>query len=180
MASNVCIPATRTTRHSHVEALLPRLRRHAVMLAGSRQRGDETVAVCLQAYRRQPGRVRTTHAQADLFRLFHSILGPAVKPAQAGASGGCADSHLHLIAADTPGHCADTVPDSLRLLETLTSAQRRVLTLVSVEGFTVKEAADILGMAAEETAILLDRARKTLLQPTAKPQDGPVRRIKEA
>lgn len=164
MASNMCLSSKRMIQHSHVEAILPRLRRHAVMVTGSRHWADETVATCLRAYRLEPGQVRVDHAPADLFRLFHNVAGLAGKPARATGSTGC----------------ADTMPERLRLLGVLSPAQRRVLTLVTVEGFTVKEAADILGMAVDEASVLLGGARKALLAPATKPLDGPARRIKEA
>lgn len=132
-------------RHAHVKAVLPRLRRHAFILAGDRALADESVYQCLKACRDQPGRVRPETVSVDLFRLFYDVAAPQSGP------------HTPQSHATPSGRCADTFA---RLLA-LPMGHRQVLALASVEGFSVSQCADVLGMPNDRVGTLLAEARRT-------------------
>ncbi len=128
-------------RHAHVKAVLPRLRRHAFILAGDRALADESVFQCLRACREQPDRVRPETVNVDLFRLFYDVAAPqATQPRKS-----------------TAGRCGDTFD---RLLA-LPMGHRQVLALASVEGFSVAQCADVLGMPTDRVGTMLAQARRS-------------------
>ncbi|KJS42832.1 MAG: hypothetical protein VR70_03350 [Rhodospirillaceae bacterium BRH_c57] len=132
-------------RHAHVKAVLPKLRRHAFILAGDRALADESVLQCLKACREQPDRVRPESVNIDLFRLFYDVAAPhsAPPPTQRPAGPG--------------GRCNATID---RLLA-LPMGHRQVLALAAVEGFSVAQCADVLGMPPSRVGALLAQARQS-------------------
>lgn len=170
--------------HTHVKDALPKLRRHAFILAGNRAVADVSVAECLMAYRRAPHRVRPEAAEIDLFRLFH-----ATTPLGMAANSPAASAHRALaVAAATlpasrhstlapmagatladasdgqpaPSHRDGQTAGVLGRFRALPAAQRQVLTLVSVEGFSVEECAHVLDVSAQRVGALLAEARRRL------------------
>ncbi|HJQ61021.1 MAG TPA: response regulator [Vineibacter sp.] len=131
---------------------LPYLRRYARALTGSQATGDRWVRQCVEALVRQPG---ANHAgrgsKADMFALFHSlhqIDGSAARGESGGdsAAGGNAPTRLTARMRD------------------ISATPRRMLLLTALEGFTVEEAARILGIDATTAAQELAAARSTLQQ----------------
>lgn len=119
-----------------VKGLLPRLRRHALVLTGDAGQADRSLAECLTALRRRPGAVRGSTLRLDLFRLYHatvrdSLPAPPVDPATSPFGG-------------------------------LATEAREVVSLVAVERFSVAEAAEVLGLSRHRVAGLLVQARRHL------------------
>lgn len=147
-------------RHAHVTAILPRLRRHALILAGDRAMADESVSRCLQSYRADPSRVRTERAALDLFRLFHDALAVPVALAEATAG--------RRTEATTPKGPEHEEPAgarraaAVRLLGGLPPAQRRVLSLIAIEDFSVDDCAHVLSLPRSRVTALLADARRGL------------------
>ena len=108
---------------------LPFLRRYARAVSGSQKRGDEWVRLCAEVAVEQPELIaKTADTKLGVFKLFHSLQQPFGRLDQAGSSG-------------------DSV--SGRLKESLTDMAplpRQVLLLTVLEGFTVGDAAEILGI----------------------------------
>src|SRR5712671_813208 len=123
---------------------LPFLRRYARAVTGSQKRGDEWVRLCAEVAVQQPDLI----AQADdtklgVFTLFHRLRQPF-------------------------GNLEESTSDnsvSGRLKESLTDmapVQRQVLLLTVLEGFTVADAATILGIDAGTAERSLEEARREL------------------
>lgn len=172
--------------HAHVKDALPRLRRHAFILAGDRALADESVAECLKAYRRDPQRVRPEAADIDLFRLFHDTAALGITLGRTGSPHARAMASVAAVTpmppprqalpavgadlAEAPGaEAPDSGPEArgraagvLGRFQALPAAQRQVLTLVSVEGFSVKECAHVLDLPAQRVGTLLAEARNRL------------------
>lgn len=163
------LPGAPASSLAHVQAALPHLRRHAYMIAGNRRQADEDVCACLRAYRRTPALIRHRHAHLDLFRLFHRVAhGPATPDSQDTAPRTAAlhtgDAPVAAGAAPSP---LARLPSPLARLNVLTAPQRHILTLVSVEGFSVAQAALILDMEIDRAATLLTAARRRLMSSAA-------------
>ena len=56
-----------------VVALIPRLRRHARLLSGSQEIGDEYVRICLELITVEPQRLEQAPLAQCLFRAFHLV-----------------------------------------------------------------------------------------------------------
>ncbi|MGC2857773.1 sigma factor-like helix-turn-helix DNA-binding protein [Novispirillum sp. DQ9] len=171
-----------SVHHAHVKAALPRLRRHAFILAGDRTVADDSVAECLKAYRRDPGRVRPEAVNIDLFRLFHDTTPLGAAGAGRGVVSGVTPpppSRAMAVAAVAPMAAGGTIagsPDDdppaaprpgravgvLGRFQALPPGHRQVLTLVSVEGFSIEECAHVLGLPAQRVGTLLADARRRL------------------
>lgn len=143
--------------HTHVKAVLPRLRRHALFLTGNATVADRAVMCCLHAYRAQPERVRTATARLDLFRLFHMQTAPATQAVPAVA----AHAEAWSGAPQTPELSAISRP-ARPTFGGLAADQRSVLALVAVEGFSIAESAGVLNISTARASRLLRDARAQL------------------
>ncbi len=129
---------------------LPRLRRHAYLLTGNRHAADEAVTACLAALPRDENGAHFAADEVALFRCFHSAVLAPTDPI-AGPDAACeADADL----AETR--------DRLFALPPL---ERRVLLLVSLEGFSIADAASILCIQRSRAAAALLGARGRMVQP---------------
>lgn len=129
---------------------LPRLRRHAYLLTGNRHSADEAVMACLAALPRDTAGKPCVADDKALFRTFHSAVLAPTEPV-AGPDAACeADADL----AETR--------DRLFALPPL---ERRVILLVSLEGFTMSEASAILCIERARAARALLSARSLMVQP---------------
>lgn len=129
---------------------LPRLRRHAYLLVGNQPAADTAVAACLKALPRDEAGRPTCTDTAALFRTFHTATLVPSEPV-AGPDASCE--------AD-----ADMAETRDRLFA-LSPVERRVLVLVSIEGFSVSEVAQILVMDRGRVAQALLRARRLMVRP---------------
>ena len=123
---------------------LPFLRRYARAVSGSQKRGDEWVRLCAEVVLQQPELVAGAEdTKLGVFALFHRLQQP-------------------FGVLDEPGS-ENSV--SGRLKESLTDMaplQRQVLLLTVLEGFTVGDAAYILGIDLEKAERSLEEARREL------------------
>ena len=123
---------------------LPFLRRYARAVSGSQQRGDEWVRLCAEVAVQQPELIaKSADTKLGVFKLFHSLQQPF---------GGLERS----VAVESV---------SGRLKESLTEMaplQRQVLLLTVLEGFTVGDAAEILGVDIDTAERGLAEARQEL------------------
>lgn len=134
---------------------VPYLRRHARMLAGSSQTGDDYVRLCLELLIDEPDRLQGDDARLLLYRAFQSIWDAVAHKLE------------HLVDDVSPDEAAAFEP----LLRNLASFERRVALLANVEGFAEDEIAAILGASraridsslADSAATGSDRAGKEVL-----------------
>jgi CheY-like chemotaxis protein/DNA-directed RNA polymerase specialized sigma24 family protein len=124
---------------------LPFLRRYARAVTGSQQQGDEWVRLCAEVAVQQPDLIAEAEdTKLGVFALFHRLRQPFGDMEDA-ASGG------------------ESVRG--RLKESLTEMapmQRQVLLLTVLEGFTVSDAAHILGVSTDAAERSLEEARREL------------------
>lgn len=118
---------------------LPFLRRYARALTGSQRLGDATVRELLEAILLAPQEFDAGKPpRAELYRLFHHLWKPA------------------LVAGLTEPSTGDGLVARLPILS------RQALLLTAVEGFSIKEAADILGSSTEEVNADIIAARQSI------------------
>ena len=121
---------------------LPYLRRYARALTGSQGSGDQYVRLCLEAVIADRSLIDPARApRAALYAAFHRVAAHVSPLGDAPAAGG--------------GGLAGRVA-------TLPRHERQVLLLTSIEGFTLADAADILGIDVAEAAARLETARAAM------------------
>ncbi|HZP99691.1 MAG TPA: response regulator [Reyranella sp.] len=127
-----------------ITSTLPFLRRYARAVTGSQKQGDEWVRLCAEVILRQPEVVGDApNTKLGVFALFHRLQQPF----------GGLDSGTEVGSV------------SGRLKESLTEMapqQRQVLLLTVLEGFTVGDAAHILGISVDAAERSLREARQEL------------------
>jgi CheY-like chemotaxis protein/DNA-directed RNA polymerase specialized sigma24 family protein len=125
--------------------VLPYLRRYTRALTGTKERGDRYVRQFLEAVLADPDLVSGEgDSKLETFKSFHQVcsgLDPAADPSVAGEN---ADLELE------------------RQIAALPALDRQILLLVSLEGFSVANAAEILGIAADDAREKLLQARLDL------------------
>jgi DNA-directed RNA polymerase specialized sigma24 family protein/CheY-like chemotaxis protein len=131
------------------EALLkqiPYLRRHARLLTGSQEVGDEYVRICLEMVIAEPHHLANGDLKGQLFRAFHAVWRVVTTTIGEG-------SPLERV------DLSDRLEQGLTALPPL---ERRVLLLAVVEKFSHAEIAHILDLDEAEIGDLLARARREL------------------
>lgn len=126
--------------------ILPYLRRYARALTGSQDRGDRYVRQFLEIVLHDP---KLMEAEGDLkqkaFTVFHKV--------RAGLD-------TDTPAVPTPDAGSD--PSMERRIAKLPAIYREILLLVSLEGFSITQAAEIVGIPPEEAREKLIKARLDL------------------
>jgi CheY-like chemotaxis protein/DNA-directed RNA polymerase specialized sigma24 family protein len=125
---------------------VPHLRRHARLLTGSQEIGDECVRICLETVVAEPRYLEGGDLKIRLFRAFHAAW-RVVETTLSEAS---------------PLQAVELKERVERSLGVLLPLERRVLLLAAVEGFTHGEIADILDLDRARVVELLARARRGL------------------
>lgn len=145
--------------------LIPRLRRFAMALTGSRADGDDLAQDALEkALKRldqyQPG----TRLDSWVFRIAQNAWIDQVRSRQSRARVVTEDPD-----ADAPGvdgraamNASLTLAKALSVMASLPEEQRAVVTLVQIEGYSYREAAEILGVPEGTVNSRLVRARAVL------------------
>ena len=125
---------------------VPYLRRHARLLTGSQEVGDECVRICLEMVVAEPHHLEGGDLKVRLFRAFHA----AWRVVETTISEASPLEGLEL---------SERVEQGLGVLSPL---ERRVLLLAVVEGFTYAEIAQILDLEQARIVELLGQARRDL------------------
>ena len=123
------------------EALLkhiPYLRRHARLLTGSQEVGDEYVRICLEMVIAEPHHLANGDLKVQLFRAFHAVW----RVVTTTISEGSPLEHVDL---------SDRLEQGLSALPPL---ERRVLLLAVVEKFTHEEVARFMGLPKKKLSII--------------------------
>ena len=145
--------AEMTDSLSAVATLIPRLRRHARLLSGSQQVGDEYVRICLELISAEPRHIEQGPLPLLLFRTFHQVwaaVATTLERNQPDDEAGM-DSRLE------------------QGLAALPSLQRRVLLLQVVEEFSPEEVGQILTLDPALVRALVAEAREELVKEVTVP-----------
>ena len=137
------MPETVSPISAQIGPHLPFLRRYGRALTGSQRSGDAFVRAALEALLAEPGQFdRENNPRVELFRLFHAIYAPIADGVE-----------------QAPGY--DSVSDAVgeSILARLPLQRREAMLLTAVEGFSVEQAAIILGRDAADVQADIDRAR---------------------
>lgn len=145
--------------------LMPRLRRFALALTGSRADGDDLVQDALERALKRLDQWRPgTRLDSWLFKIAQNAWIDQMRSRR--ARGRVLDIDPD---ADAPGvdgaramEAHLTLAKALEALAAMPEEQRVVVTLVLIEGFTYAEAADILGVPEGTVTSRLGRARARL------------------
>ena len=124
---------------------VPYLRRHARLLTGSTEVGDEYVRLCLELIVAEPERLEGDDLRAQLFAAFHTAWGALNLP--------------------QPARPADPMSQEERLAHGITKLaplERRVLLLAAVENLPLDQVGRILGLDETEARELLAKSRLDL------------------
>ncbi len=170
--------ANETDVRHQIVALLPRLRRFAVTLAGSRDLADDVVqSACEKALSRLHQYMPGTRLDSWMFQIVKTTFIDHMR------------RHQRRQHADLTPELAETFPSDARIHEQtvaradlaivrteiarLPEEQREVLALVTIEGLSYQDAADVLSVPIGTIMSRLSRARRKLAlaldQPTAAP-----------
>lgn len=157
---------TKAMFQADLVALVPRLRRFALSLAGNRQDADDLVqAACEKALRNAAQFVPGTRMDSWMYRIIQNLwLDDRRKSARHGAA---VDPDEALLSDD--GKAASLPQDRMMLAQTrkamgeLPEGQREVLALVAIEGLSYREVAETLQVPIGTVMSRLSRAREALL-----------------
>ena len=137
-----------TDRSKEIVAQLPYLRRYARALTGSQKRGDQYVRVCLEAILAEPSQISEQEdLRLQLFKVFHDawhVVNSAIGEVEPSAN--------------------ESRPQLEQRLAALPSAERQVLLLVSLEGFSIDQTARILSLNTAEVEAKLSEARADIMR----------------
>lgn len=124
---------------------VPHLRRHARLLSGSKDVGDEYVRIALELVVAEPERLRGDNQRILLFRAFHAVW-----------------SALNESARRTPGDAVTIMERLDQGLAALAPIERRVLLLAVVEEMSLEQVALVLDLDVATVRRHLAQARASL------------------
>jgi RNA polymerase sigma-70 factor (ECF subfamily) len=147
-------------------AVLPRLRRFARGLAGSASEADDLVqAACERALARAHQFQEGTRFDSWMFRIVQTIWIDQLRARDVRKEGGdVEDERLGSDAAVRSVEARLALSEVRRAVDRLPAEQRSVLMLVTVEGLSYKEAAEVAGVPVGTIMSRLARARIALQQ----------------
>lgn len=125
---------------------VPYLRRHARLLCGSQAIGDEYVRVCLELLTEEPERLEGDDLRVQLFKAFHVIWRSVNETLTKAAPVASIDLGERVEAG----------------LSALPGLERHAILLAVVERFTHDQAAEVLGLEADQLRELVTRGRQSL------------------
>jgi RNA polymerase sigma-70 factor, ECF subfamily len=147
-------------------ALLPRLWRFALRLAGDRHDAEDLVQrACVRALERRHQLQAGTSTLSWLFSIMHSVWLNEVRARQIRNHGSIEWSEALADVADPAACDGETYAlnqQIIRAVERLPDAQRAVMLLVAVEGLSYREAATMLDIPIGTVMSRLARARLTI------------------
>ncbi len=148
-----------------IEALIPRLRRFARALTGSRDAADDLTQDTLERawakrHQWQPG----TDLRAWLFAVMHSVFVNGVRRARPAASLDGDAPHVERGDEAASAESALAVRQIRDALLRLPEEQRQVVLLVGLEQFSYAEAAEVIGVPIGTVMSRLSRGRERLRQ----------------
>jgi len=148
--------------HTELVNLLPRLRRFALALTGNRTDADDLVQDAIEKALRRADQWREgSRFDSWVFRIAQNTWIDRVRSRRSRGRHVVEDPD-----ADAPGvdgrdamHASLTLDRALKVLAAMPEELRAVITLIHVEGFTYREAAEILDVPEGTVTSRLYRAR---------------------
>jgi CheY-like chemotaxis protein/DNA-directed RNA polymerase specialized sigma24 family protein len=125
---------------------IPYLRRHARLLTGSKEVGDEYVRLCLELVMAEPDRLQDGDVRMQLFHAFHSVWS-VINPPEAERATNEITTHEERLEQG---------------LAALAPTERRVLLLIAVEDFSYEAVGKILDLDAAAVRRHFTKARREL------------------
>jgi RNA polymerase sigma-70 factor (ECF subfamily) len=150
-----------------LQAQIPRLRRYARALTGSREAADDLVQDALErAWTKRALWRADSNLRAWLFAVMHNVFVNGVKRARPMASLDALneDGHLDPVASNASAETDAALRDMRNALAQLPVEQRQVVLLVGLEQLTYAEAAEVLEVPIGTVMSRLSRGRDRLRQ----------------
>jgi RNA polymerase sigma-70 factor (ECF subfamily) len=148
---------------AEVEALIPRLRRYARALTGSRDAADDLTQDTLErAWGKRALWRPDTNLRAWLFTVMHNVHVNGLKSARRTEAGGGDAEEERLPAASSSVETGIVLGELRAALAALPDDQRAVVLLVGLEQLSYAEAAEVLGIPAGTVMSRLARGRERL------------------
>ena len=127
---------------------VPYLRRYARVITGDRARGDLKVRDCLEQLLPLPDGLAATDVKVELYRALHDLLGAAGEDEKPGdVTAASLVENEDIVAAR---------------VERLGLAKQQILVLTALEGFSLRDAASVMGMSSAAAGALLRQAKDEL------------------
>lgn len=151
---------------AEIEALIPRLRRFARALTGSRESADDLVQDTLErAWAKRALWQAGTNLRAWLFAVMHGVFVNGARRRRPSESLEAIDGTISERADDSASaETAIAVSELREALQRLPDEQRQVVLLVGLEQFTYAEAAGVLDVPIGTVMSRLARGRERLRQ----------------
>lgn len=170
--------ATETDVPHQIVALLPRLRRFAVMLAGSRDLADDVLqTACEKALGRLDQFTPGTRLDSWMFQIVRTTFIDHTRRHQRRQHADLTPELVESLPSDARIHEQTAARAELAIVRAeitrLPDEQREVLALITVDGLSYQEAADVLGVPIGTIMSRLSRARKRLARALDTPPTGP-------
>lgn len=150
-----------------LQAQIPRLRRYARALTGSREAADDLTQDTLErAWSKRALWRADTNLRAWLFKVMHNVFVNGVKRARPMASleALIEDGAAEAVAAQASAETGAALRDMRSALAQLPAEQREVVLLVGLEQLTYAEAAQVLEVPIGTVMSRLSRGRERLRQ----------------
>lgn len=172
--------ATRTFKRELVAAL-PRLRRFALTLAGSKSASDDLLqTTCERALSRWQQWREGSHLDRWAMRIMHSIWMNELRAQRIRSSGDFNEAEqIPAELADRQIEAHAELDQVLRVLMGLPEAQRTCLLLVYAEGMSYREAAEVMDVPVGTVMSRIARGRQTLTDKLTAPDEAPFQGVSE-
>jgi RNA polymerase sigma factor (sigma-70 family) len=158
-------------------AQLPGLRRYATALVGNAADADDLVQDCVERALARRDTLRDPQSLGRWLKvILHNLHVPALR--RRGAPGVPVDDLAEDLALSAPPENRDQVRDLVRAMAGLSLEHRQILLLISLEGLSYREVADMLDVPIGTVMSRLARARERLRSLLEDDEDRAVRRIK--
>lgn len=158
-------------------AQVPGLRRYAAALVGNAADADDLVQDCIERALSRQDALREPHSLGRWLRtILHNL--HVTKLRRRGASSLPIEDFAEDVALSVPPEDRDQIRDLVRALAALSVEHRQVLLLISLEGQSYREVAEILDIPIGTVMSRLARARERLRSLLEGDEDRAVRRIK--
>lgn len=160
----------RTAIGQDLVALLPRLRRLAVVLCRSPSLADDLVqGACERALANAQSFTPGTRFDAWAFRILRNYWIDHLRRSRTENMSEDVTAQTHIVgdAGEEPILNKLLLAEVQQIIDTMPPEQREVLLLVCVEDLTYREAAEVLGIPIGTVMSRLARARKRLVEMTA-------------
>jgi RNA polymerase sigma-70 factor (ECF subfamily) len=159
--------ATDTDIRHQIVALLPRLRRFALALAGSRDAADDVLqSACEKALGRLDQFIPGTRLDSWMFQIVRTTFIDHMRRQQRRQHADLTPELVEHLPIDARIHERTAARADLAVVRTeiaqLPDEQREVLALVTIDGLSYQEAAGVLGVPIGTVMSRLSRARRKL------------------